>query len=359
MTSSITYRLRPRTTRLDLGHKILLSLGDRRLDFSALTEAERATYEYIEQGGALESLYAELCEKYGPKGMEQGEGIISSLLGQDMLEKEPIDHKIPQPDVDRLTRLLEYFSEFETENVTRYDLLSRLRNARVLVVGLGGLGSWVIYQLLCFGIGHLTLVDQDVVEASNLNRSILFSEQDIGRPKIAAAAEAISCFAPRTEVNVVSRRVGGPGDLSDLTEGVSVVLGLADRPIWLIRQWVAEACRETGVPGLQCGGGKVGPFHFPGRTSCLMCHFAALSKTRPMLAGVLTGKFALPSRATGGFSSFGGAAAGFIGHELFRYLSGIGEPLTVNRLWGLDGRDFTARYTDVPVAPDCIVCSKG
>ena len=61
-----------------------------------------------------------------------------------------------------------------------------------MILGCGGLGSWVAAGLACVGVGRLTLVDDDVVELSNLNRQLLFTEADIGRAKVAAAAGALA-----------------------------------------------------------------------------------------------------------------------------------------------------------------------
>ena len=82
-----------------------------------------------------------------------------------------------------------------------------LANSHVTLVGVGGIGSPVLQYLAAAGIGSLTLIDDDVVEASNLQRQTLFGEADIGRGKAGAAREWVSRFDPALSVVAVERRI--------------------------------------------------------------------------------------------------------------------------------------------------------
>jgi molybdopterin/thiamine biosynthesis adenylyltransferase len=102
-----------------------------------------------------------------------------------------------------------------------------LRAARVLVVGCGGLGAPVIQQLAAAGVGHLTLIDDDVVEASNLNRQTLFRAADIGARKATCAAAFARALAPDVDAVAVVDRVH-VGNVRALVAAHDVVVDCAD-----------------------------------------------------------------------------------------------------------------------------------
>ena len=100
----------------------------------------------------------------------------------------------------RFDRQLRYFSDLADGGQGASRAHERLRASRVCLLGVGGLGSWAAYALVCCGVGELVLVDGDVVEPSNFNRQILYRESDIGRPKADAAAEALAGFSSFTSL---------------------------------------------------------------------------------------------------------------------------------------------------------------
>ena len=125
----------------------------------------------------------------------------------------------------------------------------RLREARVVLLGVGGLGSWAAYALACCGVGELVLVDGDVVEESNFNRQILYRERDIGRLKVEAAAEALAEFDSSCGWWRVERRARGRGgDRERRSTSADFVVNSADWPAHDIERWVNAACFDAGVP---------------------------------------------------------------------------------------------------------------
>mgnify|MGYP001595989665 FL=1 len=104
---------------------------------------------------------------------------------------------------------------------------ARLAAARVLVVGCGGLGAPVISSLVAAGVGHLTLVDDDTVEASNLNRQVLFTEADLGRQKAEVAAERARALCSTADVVAKAVRLAA-GGVRAAVRGFSVVIDCSD-----------------------------------------------------------------------------------------------------------------------------------
>ena len=121
----------------------------------------------------------------------------------------------------------------------------RLLAARVLVMGAGGLGSPVLQYLAAAGVGHLTLVDDDVVDASNLQRQVIHSTADVGRPKVESAAERIRALNPDVEVTGHHVRLDA-ANARDLLAGHDLVIDGTDN--FPTRYLVNDVCAELGIP---------------------------------------------------------------------------------------------------------------
>jgi molybdopterin-synthase adenylyltransferase len=147
----------------------------------------------------------------------------------------------------------------------------KLRNSKVAVLGLGGVGGPAALYLAASGIGSLMLVDGDVVEASNLNRQILFSFSDLGRPKAQTAARFLLSHNPKLNVEVVEKRVE-ERDLQPLLKGCDIVLDCFDRN--RDRLAVNRVCLRLGIPAVhgfaQDFGGEIFSV-LPGKSACLAC----------------------------------------------------------------------------------------
>lgn len=120
-----------------------------------------------------------------------------------------------------------------------------LADARVAIVGVGGLGCPAALYLAAAGVGALTLIDADHVTVSNLHRQILFGPDDVGNPKVDAAARVLGERAPWTTITVVRSRIGA-NDASDALRGHDVILDGTDT--WESRYAIADAAHELGTP---------------------------------------------------------------------------------------------------------------
>lgn len=155
----------------------------------------------------------------------------------------------------------------------RWEAPARLHRAHVLVVGMGGTGSHAALGLAAAGVGRLTLVDDDEVASDNLGRQTLYRRQDVGRPKVEAAADSLRERFPHLAVDAVRTRVAGTDDFSRLLEDVDCLVLGADEP-QQIRSWANRACRQASVPW--AAGGYQGPqtstwLFRPGGGPCFDC----------------------------------------------------------------------------------------
>ncbi|MDM7855095.1 molybdopterin-synthase adenylyltransferase MoeB [Cellulomonas alba] len=210
----------------------------------------------------------------------------------------------------------------------------RLRNARVCVVGAGGLGAPVLQYLAAAGVGALTVVDDDVVDASNLQRQVIHGVADVGRPKVDSARDAIARIDPSIEVRAVRTRLTS-ADVDTVLAGHDLVVDGTDN--FPTRYLVDEACERLGVP-LVWGS---------------VLRFDAQVSVSWAAAGV-TMRDLFPSAPEDGLSCAEagvlGALCGQVGSvmatEVVKLVTGIGEPL-LGRVLVVDA--LRARWSEVPV----------
>lgn len=341
----VVHRLRRCVLRVLVGDRLLLRSADGRGKIAPYDGARRAAFEHLARGTSRGALAREV----GAEGVD----VHDRLLEGGFLERGDIPHDLPPDQVDRFDRLLNYLSVLERDTLSRFGLLARLRAARVVVVGTGGLGSWIVYNLLCSGVGALKLVDADTVELSNLNRSILFTPDQVGMAKVDAARAAALRFAPATEVVTRDMMVTDAASFAPEVAGWDLVIATADQPAWRVREWVASACALAEVPLLHPSGLRVGPFYLPGVSSCPMCEWAHLVDRDPGRSALLAAQADVPAADPGALSHIGTITAGVVAGEVLRFLTGQ-RPLTVDGLWTMEG--LTAGVTPLPPHPGCAAC---
>jgi len=221
----------------------------------------------------------------------------------------------------------------------------KLKAARVLAIGTGGLGSPLALYLAAAGVGTIGLVDFDVVDDSNLQRQILFGAGDVGRPKLAAAKERLSDVNPHVEIVTYEERLTSDNALEIFRDFDIVADGTDNFPT---RYLVNDACVLTGKPNVYAS-----IFRFEGQASvfwarkgpCYRCLYA-----EPPPAGLV------PSCAEGGVL---GILPGLLGviqaTETIKLVLGSGEPL-IGRLLLVDALSMRFREVKLRKNPDCVVC---
>lgn len=272
-----------------------------------------------------------------------------------LIDEEEPRVELPPLVRERFDRQLPYFAEWGDPGAAQ----QRLREATVLVLGCGGLGTWALGSLASAGVGTFVLVDDDVVELSNLNRQVLYGPADVGLPKAERSAAWVRRFDPDVRVRPVRRRIERAGDLLELLDGVGAVVQTADWPPYRILRWVADACGTRGVPYVIGGQRppvlKVGPTFVPGRSACFRCQEAALERAYPLYRELSEQRDARPSRATT-LGPASGIAGTLIAAEVMHLL--LGRPIaTEGRSLILDLRTLETRWEAVERLPDCPGCN--
>jgi molybdopterin/thiamine biosynthesis adenylyltransferase len=280
---------------------------------------------------------------------------------------DPDRHGVGRESAGRYFSNLAFFDLYARLGVPDSEFQHRLGAAHVLQLGAGGLGSNVIQNLAGLGVGKLTLLDNDVVEPRNLARQFLYREDDIGQPKVSAAANWVRRFHSGIDVTAVRRWVGAPADLTELLPGVDLVVSGIDQPDQ-IDEWVNQACVSAGVPWVRGGMAGSRLIYYsvdPGRSACFACRVAAYGNGSDVLPAALSGTSAVAQRLSARLPRVNraiGPAAALIGSlvafEAVRYLTGYEPPFGAGADVMIDVTGgCQQRREEWPRDPACTVCS--
>ncbi len=228
----------------------------------------------------------------------------------------------------------------------------RLQQARVLVLGAGGLGAPASFYLAAAGVGHLRIVDLDVVERSNLQRQIVHADDAIGMPKVASARQRLLALNPHVEIEAVQARVSSD-NVDALLQDVDVVLDGSDN--FPLRYLLNDACIKHAKPlvyaAIERFDGQVSVFDAGrqrGVAPCYRCLFP-----EPPLP-----EFAPNCSEAGVLGVLPGLAGVMQATEVLKLLLGIGEPL-VGRLLRFDALQMRFRESRIRADPHCPLCAPG
>lgn len=244
------------------------------------------------------------------------------------------------------------FSDEEVDRYARQLVLSEiggpgqqaLKRARVLIVGLGGVGAPAALYLAAAGVGTLGLIDHDTVALSNLQRQIIFTTADAERPKVEAGVDHLAALNPHVTIEPLVERLT-PDNARSVIERFDVVLDGTDD--FETRFAVNAACVATGKPlvsgALGRWNGQVGVFAGKPCYQCLVPEAPPDAETCARVGVV-------------------GALAGVIGAmtalEAIKLIAGAGQPLT-GRLMLYDGLAGSSRVVKIAADPACPVCGSG
>ncbi|MDI9613971.1 MAG: HesA/MoeB/ThiF family protein [Acidobacteriota bacterium] len=215
----------------------------------------------------------------------------------------------------------------------------KLARARVLVVGAGGLGSPLLFYLAAAGVGTLTFVDEDRVAESNLNRQILYAENDLCRPKAGQAAERLAALNRTVRLTPIAARFTGENGPALVAGSDLVALALDNRETRLLANRLCVAAGRPLVDGGIDGWGGYVTTVVPGSTPCLSCWF---EKRKP------------GGRAPVSLGPMAGVIGSMEALAVLQML--LGRPGPAGRLMLFDGSAWTLSPLVAGRRPDCPTC---
>jgi molybdopterin/thiamine biosynthesis adenylyltransferase len=243
------------------------------------------------------------------------------------------------------------FSDKEIERYARHLVLREiggpgqqaLKAARVLIVGAGGLGAPAALYLAAAGVGVIGIADDDVASLSNLQRQVLYTTEDIGRPKVGAAMAHLAALNPHVEIEPIAARIAAANARSIISH-FDIVLDGTDN--FETRFCVNAACVAEGKPLVSGAIGRwTGQIGIYAGKPCYRCLVPEIP----------------PDAETCSAVGVVGALAGVIGSmmalEAIKLITGAAEPLT-GRMLIYDALSAEVRTVRVGADPDCPVCAR-
>lgn len=238
-----------------------------------------------------------------------------------------------------------------------YDVQKRIEKKHVLILGCGGIGNLISVSLATVGIGQLTLVDDDKIERSNLNRQFMFTKHDIGNYKTITLKQALLARTDNISINTFEKRVSV--ELLDMVGKIDLIVLSADSsdcmPLvnsYCVRNNIAyiNICYVQDIP-------VWGPFFIPGKTGCFYCQDNLSNSKNPNknlseIVDKINSKIQPPSNAAINMLA---ASLGFL--DILKFLGEFGEILTSNKRIGLVPQELVTEKQNYEPNKGCTVCS--
>jgi molybdopterin/thiamine biosynthesis adenylyltransferase len=272
----------------------------------------------------------------------------------------PIPPSLTERDIRRYDRAVRYFRWLDlVPRASAWEPQAMLRDSRVTILGVGGTGGIAALALAASGVGRLHCVDPDEVELSNLSRQVLYTEEDIGKPKADSAVARLRRL--NSDIDVTGQRMTATcvKDVLDLVRDCDVLLLGADRPPEM-RTWVNRACLQTGRPWVDAG--YHGPLvqcgaFVPGQGPCWECTRLTM-QDRHALDGAYPQD--APERAGAVAEAVGASSAGISGylaaHLVISLITGV-PPVVPGRIETVNLAALNAPLIlNDPPHPNCDAC---
>lgn len=234
----------------------------------------------------------------------------------------------------------------------------KLNEKVVMILGCGGIGGNLVEQLAVIGVSNFILVDDDVVELSNMNRSLIYQSEDVGKPKVNVLERWIESRNPLTNIKTHQQRIYRTEDVNKLLcqyNNVDLVIDCMDSPDkYTASIWVSSACWPLKIPHFICGGyhlhgGLVGQTCIPGLTACAMCYASKYQKDQ--FYG-----FRIPKIA-GSFMPLVRLVSSLQCIEIIRILTQYQSPLYTDKTYNVDSSKMEFRSLVIDKNSECPICS--
>lgn len=264
------------------------------------------------------------------------------------------NHKI----YPRVFTLLEDYFSAQSEVNRAFE---RLHDAKVLIIGLGAVGTWVAECLLMSGVNHLILVDADNVELSNLHRQSGFRERDLGRNKAQTLSERLMEMDAKANIQCIEDWLDSSFFQRHSFDKLGLIINCADYPtVDETSKIIGEYGMKHGIPHIIGGGynlhqSLIGQVVLPGQTACLECFRMNLDDLNEIDTSNIT-KLEKRDRKIGSFPPLSALSASITGNEAFKVLAGLKNLVMNNHRTEFLLRDLNFTNVEMGRRTDCKWC---
>jgi thiazole/oxazole-forming peptide maturase SagC family component len=253
----------------------------------------------------------------------------------------------------------------------KYERQDDLKRARILIIGLGQIGTEVLCSLASSGIGKITGVDSGVIKEKDKNTNPFYTKEDIGKPKCETARTTIQKLNPYISLKGIKKEIKSAKDVKDLIpEGCNLVIVCMDRPAVSIYDWVNEACLEKSIPWMRGSLdeqiGVIGPLIIPYQTACYECYKLRRESNLALHTEEIAFENYLKRNPDnkveyGTVIPFVKIVANFIALEVLKFLSQFDFPVTCGSILQINlyGLEYTiSKILKLPRCPACGKCRR-
>ncbi len=265
-------------------------------------------------------------------------------------------------DLQRWSKNIEFFGTFASYETNKFESQECLKNVKITLLGLGGLGSHILYDLAALGIRHIRAVDFDKVELSSLNRQILYSESDV-ELKTQAAERRIKKFSPKGKFEFINKKLESQKDVENVVAGSDFVICVTDKRQKNMQSWLNQSCVKHNITYIDgwLDTKKATLFSvIPGISGCTECWKQHVVR-QDSIASILNeielqkGEQRLLAPTIVPFVS---ALTGFMLTELIKMITGISTVQTTNKLTTFDFESLRINAIETwGKQIDCKTCS--
>ncbi|MFJ5239850.1 ThiF family adenylyltransferase [Pseudomonas neuropathica] len=336
--------------------------------YAKIPDPHGAIWEFttaLDGSTSFEALITQVTARYPAVSQDDIRSVAEDLIKYRLVENPEAFEATALSDHDRVrfSRNIDFFGSIAAVEENKFSYQEKLRAARVCVLGCGGLGTHILFDLVALGVHHLSILDFDTIELSNLNRQILYKEADVGKSKVTTAKCRLLEFNSHLDISAHEARLESVQDVARIVSGHDIVICVADKPANYMADWLNEACVEQNVPFIS-GGLDVRRSVFysvvPGTSGCGACWLTSARNKSSLVNSISTMAkqhditYTHPGPA---LVTLVAVTAGMMVSETVKILTGCQPPQLTNKL-----KEFTFDDLDVGVAevwqqnPDCKVC---
>ena len=274
-----------------------------------------------------------------------------------------LETSLPHDDFDsysKYRRVIHFLQDYASSHEQLVEYWRRIRNSRVLIIGLGAVGSWVAVNLVQSGVKNLVLMDPDVVDASNLHRQLGYTEADIGKLKVDVMEDRLRDL---DSVNIIKSSSYLDEKSLNLfnNESIDLIINCADKPtVDATSLWVGEYAMRRGITHIVGGGynlhlSLIGQTIIPGETACACCFQKQLEEQNTIDSRRVK-KLSVKNRKIGSFGPMSSMIAAIVGMDAVKVLSGCTVPANINRRGEFNIYTMDIQYQQFERRNDCEWC---